>query len=245
MNNFQGMKNMTDIERLAAQSMSVWEEWNGLGVSGRRALLGAWAENVSQRGGDFAFAAQMIRFHLQQAETLLEPVHDMPGPTGETNELYTAGRGLFLVTGDESLTLSGLAGQLTAALVAGNCALVAVANVLRHETDALLADLVKASAPNRLVLTTEFEKLDDVLQQAPIFGVAAIASEKRLIEINRILASREGVLVQFVAESNVEQLPLIASPTYLLRFITERTRTINITAVGGNATLLELGSGEH
>ncbi|MCP3702611.1 MAG: 1-pyrroline-5-carboxylate dehydrogenase, partial [Alteromonas sp.] len=27
--------------------------------------------------------------------------------------------------------------------------------------------------------------------------------------------------------------------------ITERTRTINITAVGGNATLLELGSEAH
>ncbi|WP_028021655.1 hypothetical protein [Enterovibrio calviensis] len=245
MNKLQGLQKMTDIERLAAQSLSVWEEWNGLGVSGRRVLLGAWAENVGQRGGDFAIAAQMIRFHLQQAEALLEPVHDMPGPTGETNELYTAGRGLFLVAGDESLSLAGLAGQIVAALVAGNCVLAAVPNTLRHETDALLADLVKASAPHRLVLTTEFETLDDVLKHAPICGAAAIASETRLIEINRILASRDGVLVQFVAESNTEQLPIVASPTYLLRFITERTRSINITAVGGNATLLELGSGEH
>ena len=35
------------------------------------------------------------------------------------------------------------------------------------------------------------------------------------------------------------------SPHYLLRFITERTRTDNTTAVGGNATLLELGAKEE
>ena len=38
--------------------------------------------------------------------------------------------------------------------------------------------------------------------------------------------------------------PKAGGPHYLLRFATERTRTINTTAVGGNASLLSLGNGE-
>ncbi len=38
-----------------------------------------------------------------------------------------------------------------------------------------------------------------------------------------------------------QQGQLIGSEHYLARFITERVRTANTTAVGGNATLLELG----
>ncbi len=38
--------------------------------------------------------------------------------------------------------------------------------------------------------------------------------------------------------------PKAGGPHYLLRFVTERTRTINTTAVGGNASLLSLGNGE-
>ena len=245
MSKVQGIQNMTETTRLAAQSLAVWEEWNGMGVADRRVLLSAWADNVEQRGDVFETAAQMIRFHLQHAEALLEPVHDMPGPTGETNELYTAGRGLFLITGDDSLSLTALAGQLSATLVAGNCALVAVPAALRHDTDALLADLVKTSVSDRLVPTIDLNHVDSALADAPLCGVAAVASDALLIEMNRTLAARDGVLVQFVAENNADLLPIVASPTYLLRFITERTRTINITAVGGNATLLELGSGEH
>ncbi|WP_231590950.1 MULTISPECIES: delta 1-pyrroline-5-carboxylate dehydrogenase [Grimontia] len=240
-----GMQAMNDVQTLAAQSQAVWEEWNALGVVERAALLNVWADNLSQRGDAFMDAASLIRFHLNQAESLLAPVHDMPGPTGESNELYTAGRGLFLITGDESLSVVSLAGQLAAVLVSGNCALLAPPNTLHHEAEALIGDLVKASAPNRLVSLLSSEMTEDAIVYAPICGVAAVANSATLIAMNRKLAARDGVLVQFVAEDNASQLPLVASPTYLLRFITERTRTINVTAVGGNATLLELGSGEH
>lgn len=241
----KGKQTMNEVNHLAAQSLAVWEEWNGLGVMARKALLDTWADNVAQRGGVFQPAAALIRFHLAQAETLLANVHDMPGPTGESNELYTAGRGLFLVTGDASLSVTSLAGQLAAALVAGNCAMLAVSESLAHEADALIGDLIKTGAPNRLVCVLNEAQKNDAIETAPISGVAAVAAPENLIAINRKLAARDGVLVQFVAEDNTMHLPMVASPTYLLRFITERTRTINVTAVGGNATLLELGSGEH
>lgn len=39
--------------------------------------------------------------------------------------------------------------------------------------------------------------------------------------------------------------PKAGGPHYLTRFVTEKTRTNNITAIGGNATLLSLGDGEE
>ncbi|MDD1781222.1 delta 1-pyrroline-5-carboxylate dehydrogenase [Enterovibrio sp. ZSDZ35] len=233
------------IERTSAQSLAVWDAWNTLNVEVRCDVLLGWADAITQRGKAFNEAAQLIRFHAQCARDLIAPVHEMPGPTGETNELYTAGRGLFIVSGDSSLTLTAMAGQLAAALVAGNCVLLIVTKEMAHSADALLADFVKVSSHDRVVQILSETYLNAAIAHAPISGVAVVADDATLIAWNKKLAERDGVLVQFVAEDNVEQLSLIASPTYLLRFITERTRTINITAVGGNATLLELGSGEH
>jgi delta 1-pyrroline-5-carboxylate dehydrogenase len=40
----------------------------------------------------------------------------------------------------------------------------------------------------------------------------------------------------------MEGLSEMLTPDYLYRFVTERVRTINTTAIGGNASLLELGT---
>jgi delta 1-pyrroline-5-carboxylate dehydrogenase len=63
--------------------------------------------------------------------------------------------------------------------------------------------------------------------------------------INRQLAKRTGAIVSLTSETDLVSIPVAHDPHLALRFITERTRTINITAVGGNATLLELGSEAH
>jgi RHH-type proline utilization regulon transcriptional repressor/proline dehydrogenase/delta 1-pyrroline-5-carboxylate dehydrogenase len=39
--------------------------------------------------------------------------------------------------------------------------------------------------------------------------------------------------------------PKAGGPHYLTRFVTEKTRTNNITAIGGNATLLSLGDADE
>jgi len=37
----------------------------------------------------------------------------------------------------------------------------------------------------------------------------------------------------------------VTDPYLIYRFIIEKTRSINVTAVGGNASLLALGNGDH
>ncbi|NTJ39281.1 1-pyrroline-5-carboxylate dehydrogenase, partial [Vibrio vulnificus] len=64
-------------------------------------------------------------------------------------------------------------------------------------------------------------------------------------ELNLQLAKRDGAIVGLVSATDQAGALLAHDPHLSLRFITERTRTINITAVGGNATLLELGNDTH
>lgn len=236
---------MTNVNTAIEQSLAVWEEWNGQGVESRVAMLRLWAESVAVRGGEFTEAADMIRFQCDSAESLIAKVHALPGPTGETNELYTAGRGTFAIVGDSSLTATAFCGQLSAALLAGNCAIAVVEEQHADRCDAVLADLVKAGCSDRVAVRLPQQERDSVLDNILIAGVAITGNADEIRQVNRRLALRDGVLTALVAETDAKLCPVIGSPSYILRFVTERTRTINITAVGGNATLLELGSGEH
>ncbi len=78
-----------------------------------------------------------------------------------------------------------------------------------------------------------------------IRNFAFVGSEQDVLGYNKKLALRSGAITALVSETDLEALPQSQDPKLVLRFITERTRTINITAVGGNATLLELGSDGH
>ncbi len=72
--------------------------------------------------------AKVISYHLQQVSTLLAHTHQLIGPTGETNELYTAGRGVALTIQEDNgiQAKQAVVAQLTAALVAGNSVVFAV-----------------------------------------------------------------------------------------------------------------------
>ncbi|ODQ01534.1 aldehyde dehydrogenase family protein [Salinivibrio sp. SS2] len=236
---------MNQLNSIIEQCEAVWEDWNDQGVAGRVALLQRWSDTVSARGEAFADAAKMIRFQCDNAERLLDKVHELPGPTGETNELYTVGRGTFAITGDASLTHVALCGQLAAALVAGNCVVVSVEGTHTDMVDAVLADLVKAGCPDRVAIRVDLDTNAPLLAHPNIVGLATTGTLTHVRDANRQLAQRQGVIAALVAESDTQLYPVIGAPDYVLRFVTERTRTINITAVGGNATLLELGSGEH
>lgn len=236
---------MHQLNSVLEQCEAVWEDWNDQTVAGRITLLQLWSDTVATRGDEFAKAAKMIRFQCESAQRLLDKVHELPGPTGETNELYTAGRGTIAITGDASLTSIALCGQLAAALVAGNCVVVSVEDTHADKVDAVLADLIKAGCPDRVAVRVSLDALSDLLVHPHVVGLATTGTKEHVRGVNRQLAQRQGVIATLVAETDTEQYPVIGSPDYVLRFVTECTRTINITAVGGNATLLELGSGEH
>jgi delta 1-pyrroline-5-carboxylate dehydrogenase len=229
----------TNIQTMVDSSLSTWESWNDLGYSKRIAILTQWASQLE------ADAKSMVEFQCRNAlehvgETLL-----MPGPTGETNELYSSGRGAFVVTVDADTLINAIAGQIAAVLVTGNTLFICLPAGCALSGKELVSQLEQAGCPQGVAVAVDCDQLADLASHTAIAGVVYAGKLSTSQALARQLAARDGLLAQLVTETDCESLPVIGSPTYILRFVTERTRTINITAVGGNATLLELGSGEH
>ncbi|KHA61917.1 1-pyrroline-5-carboxylate dehydrogenase [Vibrio variabilis] len=224
-----------------SDAFSAWENWNLTDFDSKSECLLAFKQSLQQNQ---ALLGAVVSFHIEQASTLLAETHQLIGPTGETNELYTAGRGVALIIqGDATQPAKNAAvAQMTAALIAGN-------SVIFCSDDAELckdleAAYTQSSLPTNLV---QFASLDAYHQllESDVRSVGYVGNVEVERSINRQLAKREGAIVGLVSETDLNATPVAHDPHLSLRFITERTRTINITAVGGNATLLELGSDTH
>ncbi|MCG6507894.1 1-pyrroline-5-carboxylate dehydrogenase, partial [Vibrio parahaemolyticus] len=135
-----------------------------------------------------------------------------------------------------------VAAQLCAALVAGNS--VVFCSDDAELTSALSAAYEQSTLPANLLQFATFDAYHQLMESdIRCMGYVGNTSVERTI--NRQLAKRSGAIVSLVSETDFAALPVANDPHLSLRFITERTRTINITAVGGNATLLELGNEAH
>ncbi|MEJ2763612.1 aldehyde dehydrogenase family protein [Photobacterium sp. MCCC 1A19761] len=230
---------MTQIQTLIENSSAAWEGWNGLGYEARTQILERWTETLAPEARAMvAFQCRNAAEHV--AETLL-----MPGPTGESNELYCAGRGSFVVTADAETPLVAVVGQIAAALVTGNTVFVCLPSNSVVSAGELVAQLEHCGCVGGVITAVESADLTALVSHPSVAGVAYAGTLSTSQALARQLAARDGLLAQLICETDCESLPVIGSPTYSLRFVTERTRTINVTAVGGNATLLELGSGEE
>ena len=152
-----------------------------------------------ERGGRFQFA----------------PL-DLPGPTGESNRLYLAPRGVVLCLGPGKDTAGA---QLARALGAGNAAVViadgAEAALARWSDDPRVSTLDGRLAPEML------STLDGIA------AVASCANDDVMTTLRIAVARRPGPI-----------LPLISEPRATERYVIERHVCIDTTAAGGNATLL-------
>jgi delta 1-pyrroline-5-carboxylate dehydrogenase len=220
---------------------AAWERWMLTEFDYRSKCLLSIKDKLNK---DKSNIANVIGYHLTAAKEAIGAIDELVGPTGETNELYTAGRGVALLIQDEECEAARLAimAQLTAAVVAGN-------SVILCSDDAQLVSLIKeyfnaASLPSGLIQLSARDSYHAYLMD-DVRSVGYVGDLDRVMRLNRELAKREGVIVSLVSETDLSLLPIAQDPKLSFRFVTERTRTINITAIGGNASLLELGSGEH
>ncbi|MEZ8825468.1 1-pyrroline-5-carboxylate dehydrogenase [Vibrio amylolyticus] len=231
---------MNQITRFS-DSYAVWESWNLESYSKRNECLLAILNKVEET---IPSLASVIKFHMTHTDTMLNHTHQLVGPTGETNELYTSGRGVALLIQDSDVATSRLAivAQLTTSLLAGNTVILCSDDV---ELISLLETASQeASLPHGAL---QFESLDAYmpLLETNVRSVGYVGTIDTEVAINRQLVAKDGAIVLLTSETDLDQLTSTQDPALCLRFITERTRTINITAVGGNATLLELGSDAH
>jgi RHH-type proline utilization regulon transcriptional repressor/proline dehydrogenase/delta 1-pyrroline-5-carboxylate dehydrogenase len=148
-------------------------------------------------------------------ETTLDGVRiDLPGPTGERNQLDFVPRGTVLCAPNGTASLLN---QLAAAFATGNRALVLA------ETLPALPIAVKEHV--RFITAQELDGSD--------FAMAHV--EQGLAgDLQARLAARPGAIVGIVDTR-------LGEPVALWRLVAERALCVNTTAAGGNASLMTLG----
>jgi RHH-type proline utilization regulon transcriptional repressor/proline dehydrogenase/delta 1-pyrroline-5-carboxylate dehydrogenase len=147
-------------------------------------------------------AADFCRYYAAQARRQLAP-HDLPGPTGETNQLRYLGRGVFVCISPWNFPLAIFTGQVAAALAAGNAVVAKPA----EQTPLIAFEAVKllheAGVPkSALHLVPGDGKVGATLTaHSNVAGVAFTGSTEVARLINRTLAANDGPIPVLIAET--------------------------------------------
>jgi RHH-type proline utilization regulon transcriptional repressor/proline dehydrogenase/delta 1-pyrroline-5-carboxylate dehydrogenase len=197
--------------------------WNAIGGAARADCLERAADLLEARRLDFMAlavreagktlpdalaevreAADFCRYYALQARASFGAPTRLTGPTGELNELSLHGRGVFACISPWNFPLAIFAGQVTAALAAGNSVVAKPAEPtpliaarfieLLHEAGVSPQALQFTPAPGRLFGAVAFA-------HNALAGVAMTGSTATALTINRQLAARGGPIVPLIAET--------------------------------------------
>jgi RHH-type proline utilization regulon transcriptional repressor/proline dehydrogenase/delta 1-pyrroline-5-carboxylate dehydrogenase len=148
-------------------------------------------------------AIDFCRYYALEARRRFAAPILLPGPTGEDNELFCHGRGVFLCISPWNFPLAIFLGQIAAALAAGNSVIAKPA----EQTPLIAAEAVKilhgaGIPPGALHLLPGDGALGAALVALPgIAGIALTGSMDTAQKINRTLAAKDGPIVPFIAET--------------------------------------------
>jgi RHH-type proline utilization regulon transcriptional repressor/proline dehydrogenase/delta 1-pyrroline-5-carboxylate dehydrogenase len=148
-------------------------------------------------------AVDFCRYYAAQAEARLAD-QPLPGPTGESNLLRLHGRGVFVCISPWNFPLAIFAGQVVAALVAGNTVAAKPAEQTPVVARRFVALLHEAGVPTDAVawLHGRGETVGAALVADPhTAGVCFTGSTAVARLINRTLAAKDGPIVPLIAET--------------------------------------------
>lgn len=184
------------LRRTADALQALLPEFSGLLVHEGHKTLGDCVAEVRE-------AADFCRYYADQAELRL-PSQTLPGPTGESNELHLHGRGVFVCISPWNFPLAIFAGQVVAALVAGNSVAAKPAEQTPAVAQAFVELLHRAGVPADALalLHGPGETVGAALvADARTAGVCFTGSTAVARVINRALAAKDGPIVPLIAET--------------------------------------------
>ncbi len=235
--------------------------WNATSVSRRAAVLRDAAELLEARAAalmtllcreagrsvadahlEVREAVDFLRYYAAEAERLFAEPTPLPGPTGEDNRLYLAGRGPFLCIAPWNFPLAIFTGQVAAALAAGCPALAKPA----EQTPLVAAEAVRllhqaGIPPDALqLLPGDGPKLGEPLLCDPrLAGVAFTGGTETARQIARTLAGREGPMIPLIAETGGINAMIVDS-TALPEQVTRDVITSAFQSAGQRCSALRL-----
>ena len=211
------------MARAALDAAHRADRWQALSVAERATILRRGAQLYQEHRGELlalivreagrtlADAASELReavdflnYYAWQSEQLAGQPTELPGPTGEANELRWVPRGVFLCISPWNFPLAIFTGQIAAALAAGNSVLAKPAEQTGLVAGLAVALLHEAGIPAdalQLLPGSGPEIGDAVLADPRLAGVAFTGSTATAGLINQRLAQRDGPLATLIAET--------------------------------------------
>jgi len=149
-------------------------------------------------------AVDFCRYYATRAREHFASPLRLQGPTGELNELSLQGRGVFACISPWNFPLAIFAGQITAALAAGNSVVAKPAEPTPLVAARLINLLHEAGIPPQVLhLVPAAGRLfgEVAFAHSSLAGVAMTGSTATALTINRLLAARDGAIVPLIAET--------------------------------------------
>ena len=210
--------------------------WDALPAASRAAILEHAADLLEQRRGAFIAlcvreagktipaalsevreAADMCRYYAAMARRLFGEPERLAGPTGESNQLFLRGRGVFVCISPWNFPLAIFMGQVAAGLAAGNAVIAKPADQTTLVGHAAVKLLHEAGVPEPVLQFVPAKGSllgSTLLTRAEIAGVCFTGSTSTAWTINRTLAARNAPIAALIAETG-GQNALIADSSAL------------------------------
>jgi RHH-type proline utilization regulon transcriptional repressor/proline dehydrogenase/delta 1-pyrroline-5-carboxylate dehydrogenase len=169
-------------------------------------------------------AVDFCRYYANQARELMGSPIQLPGPTGEDNELFVEGRGTFICISPWNFPLAIFVGQVAAALVTGNSVIAKPAEQTGLIAYRAVQLALEAGIPGNVLhyMPGSGAEVGSYLtSQEDIGGVCFTGSTYTAQAINRALAARTGPIVPLVAETGGQNAMMVDSTALPEQVVTD------------------------
>ncbi|MEM7282646.1 MAG: bifunctional proline dehydrogenase/L-glutamate gamma-semialdehyde dehydrogenase PutA [Pseudomonadota bacterium] len=159
-------------------------------------------------------AVDFLRFYANLSVSDFSRPVQLPGPTGESNELWLTGKGVFVCISPWNFPLAIFTGQIAAALAAGNSVIAKPAEQTPLVAHAAISKLFEAGVPSDVL---HFLPGDGAVIGAAavaheaVAGVAFTGSTETAQIINRSLAEKPGAIATLIAETGGQNAMIVDS----------------------------------
>jgi RHH-type proline utilization regulon transcriptional repressor/proline dehydrogenase/delta 1-pyrroline-5-carboxylate dehydrogenase len=211
------------VDKALANAVAAQPGWDRQPAASRAAILDRAAGQLEARRDEFIAlcvreagkslpdaiaeireAADFLRYYATMARRLFGQPEQLPGPTGESNQLFLAGRGVFVCISPWNFPLAIFMGQISAALAAGNAVIAKPAEQTSLIGYAAVQLLHAAGVPADVLqyLPGDGAVVGAALTKDPrVAGVAFTGSTDTAWAINRALAARNAPIAALIAET--------------------------------------------
>ena len=231
-----------DIEAALAAAVPAQRAWERVAVETRAACLERAADHIEADRARFIAlavreagknltaavaevreAVDLLRYYAVSARTSLV-AQKLPGPTGETDELTYAGRGVMVCISPWNFPLAIFIGQIGAALAAGNAVIAKPAEQTPLIAARAVRCLHEAGVPHGVlaILPGDGAVVGGALvADRRVAGVVFTGSTTTAQAINRALAARDGAIATLVAETGGINVMIVDSSALLEQAVSD------------------------